>query len=271
MKNKILVIILLLCITSLTGCGNNLVSKEEQENIKIKYVGVETIYFNPESSKKCTKEEYENNINSENEYHYKGKATGIKTGCMKWNLYAKNSDNTAYLLLDHNTSAKIDWNSTGDNSNIKELKDRLKEDTKTWNSNLNVRIIKAGEIAKIVGKEDFNSSVTPKEQYFYFDTLSTELTSVKKGTGFSWLYNNTSYCNGCLNDAGTLCFKYDGTKDEDFRDCSISGYWTDTPVHDTKNMAWIVGQGGVLRYDEVTSRAHYGVRPVITVKQSIIK
>ena len=33
MKNKILVIILLLCITSLTGCGNNLVSKEEQENI----------------------------------------------------------------------------------------------------------------------------------------------------------------------------------------------------------------------------------------------
>ena len=71
---------------------------------------------------------------------------------MKW--YAFNDDDkssTVNVILDHNTTAKVDWNSTGSNSEMKEVADTLETDTSKWKSDLNPRLIEANEIAKITG------------------------------------------------------------------------------------------------------------------------
>ena len=105
------------------------------------------IYFNPETSSICTESEAVS-------------TAGTKTGCMKW--YAYNDNKNEYklkLILDHNTTPYCQWNDTGkivDGSTI--LNSKLKNDTQTWDKELNPRIISAYEIKKLVSNQSFDGT-----------------------------------------------------------------------------------------------------------------
>ena len=107
----------------------------------------DVIYFNPETSSLCTEGEAVS-------------TAGKKTGCMKW--YAYNDNKNEYrlkLILDHNTTPSCQWNDTGkivDGSTI--LNSKLKNDTQTWDKELNPRIISAYEIKKLVSNQSFNGT-----------------------------------------------------------------------------------------------------------------
>lgn len=107
----------------------------------------DVIYFNPETSSLCTEGEAVS-------------TAGTKTGCMKW--YAYNDNKNEYrlkLILDHNTTPSCQWNDTGkivDGSTI--LNSKLKNDTQTWDKELNPRIISAYEIKKLVSNQSFDGT-----------------------------------------------------------------------------------------------------------------
>ena len=79
---------------------------------------------------------------------------------MKW--YAYNDNKNEYklkLILDHNTTPYCQWNDTGkivDGSTI--LNSKLKNDTQTWDKELNPRIISAYEIKKLVSNQSFDGT-----------------------------------------------------------------------------------------------------------------
>ncbi|MDD3340898.1 MAG: prepilin-type N-terminal cleavage/methylation domain-containing protein [Bacilli bacterium] len=196
------------------------------------------VYLNPETKKVCNAEEAIS-------------TTGTKKGCMKWYAYKDNGNGTYQLILDHNTTAVVAWNSSNNNREMKEIQVTLENDTKTWNSSLNVRIISADEIAKITDNTDFDAKSATEEKWFYFDSNSQVQTITKQGQSlYSWLYDYTDICTtyGC-NVADSL----------------TQGYWTDTFVYGTTNNAWRVYRYGGLFYNNVNTSNLYGIRPVITI------
>ena len=123
----------------------------------------DVIYFNPETNSLCTEGEAVS-------------TAGTKTGCMKW--YAYNDNKNEYklkLILDHNTTPYCQWNDTGkivDGSTI--LNSKLKNDTHTWDKELNPRIISAYEIKKLVSNQSFDGKwdkhiPIPSEYNFLLD------------------------------------------------------------------------------------------------------
>ena len=95
------------------------------------------VYYNPETNKKCSSSEAVS-------------TTGTKTGCMRWYAFNDEGNDTVNLLLDHNTTAKVAWASTGTNANGPvEVKTQLESDTASWNSSINPRLIEASEITTI--------------------------------------------------------------------------------------------------------------------------
>ncbi len=222
--------------------------KTESDCLKITYKKYENgtaIYFNPETNRKCSSSE----ANS---------STGTKSGCMKW--YAFNdseSSNTVNVILDHNTTAKVAWNSSGSNSQMKEIKTVLTNDTSTWKSSLNPRLIEANEIAKITGNAGFDANVAGKDNWFYFETNKQNDPSIAQGKAkYKWLFNYTQGCTswGC-----------------DVNDDSTMGYWTGSPILSIANNAWYVRYAGRLYYSEVKNNNYYGVRPVISIPKLALK
>ena len=123
----------------------------------------DVIYFNPETNSLCTEGEAVS-------------TAGTRTGCMKW--YAYNDNKNEYklkLILDHNTTPYCQWNDTGkivDGSTI--LNSKLKNDTQTWDKELNPRIISAYEIKKLVSNQSFDGTwqtniPIPSEYNFLLD------------------------------------------------------------------------------------------------------
>ena len=142
--------------------------KTESDCVKVtyrKYDNGTAIYFNPETNTKCSSSDYTPN-NSLNEN---------KSGCMKW--YAFNdseSSSTVNVLLDHNTTVRVAWNTSGQATDgMKEVKEALESDTKTWNTSLKPRLIEANEIAKIVGNTEFDATVKGKDNVFSFPKRKT--------------------------------------------------------------------------------------------------
>ena len=99
------------CIVGIDGCDR--ITYKQYKNGEI-------VYFNPETGKKCASSEAVN-------------TTGTKIGCMKWYAFNDREGNaTVNVILDHNTTTRIAWNSTGNNSEMKEVADALKKDTSPW-------------------------------------------------------------------------------------------------------------------------------------------
>lgn len=133
------------------------------------------IYLDPDNlTNKCDESIYNNNFDNYNmnkkfgEYItiYKKSPTGLSNGCMKWYVY-KIDEEKYYLLLDHNTSAGVAWNKEGVAGGMKEVAQKLKEDTEMWSSDLTLnvtydnfnykgykaRLITADEVAEITGAD----------------------------------------------------------------------------------------------------------------------
>ena len=190
------------------------------------------VYYNPVSGEKCSESE---------------------EGCMKWYVFNDKKGNaTVNVILDHNTTAGVAWNSTGNNNEMKEVKTALENDTKDW-KNI-ARLITANEVAKITGNTGFDTRKT-EQSWFYLDSNNqTQTTNSSNKSKYAWLFDYTYECTdyGC----NTL-------------DSSTRGYWTSTSYKDNSTYAWLVFRFGNLSND-IVSYAGFGVRPVITIAKSNI-
>ncbi len=212
------------------------------------------VYLDPtDLTNKCTS----TNVNSN---------TGTKTGCMKWYAYAEDDNQNTYtMILDHNTTAMVAWNSDNTNSEMKEVKNQLESDVEGWNKSLSPRLISADEVAKIVDKHDFDvKKATYLDDWFYFhDLTNNDLTGrgnvckdLPNGCKYAWLYDRTKkICEtyGCLNNSNI----------------DFDGYWTSSPCTGTSASVWYVAYFGRLTAMSA-NKFVYGVRPVITISKSNI-
>lgn len=265
----------------------------------ITYNNGQEIYFDVEKGTGCTKEEYESSydldaadyLNSKTGYNgfvnisTDGTSSTEKlekqNSCLKF--YAFNNDSkskTISLLLDHNTTAKIAWNSSDSNtSGPSEVITQLKTDTSSWNgtitpSNYTVfqtsgvnytikyrendykaRLITANEVAKITSNFDFDESITTYSQWFYFDTnTTTQSETCQSGNisscNYGWLYDRT----------GTNCLSYGCLNKSEI---AMDGYWTATIPKDS-NYSWVIHRNSYFKFSNIT-KTSYGVRPVIEV------
>ena len=230
------------------------------------YANGAAVYFNPVTGAKCDAASAVS-------------TTGTKTGCMKW--YAFNdggaSIDTINLILDHNTTALVAWNSTGSNVNgPTNIMTQLASDTSSWAgvptrtdsysvsngtatytinySTYKARLIKASEIATITGNSSFVEATTPYTSWFYLDSNNQTQTATTTGaSNYDWLFD---YTNGCTSYGCNIA------------DASNAGYWTTTAVSGITGNAWDVSRYGLMYYNYVASSDLYGVRPVITILKS---
>ena len=270
---------------SLKGCKVNgketeyTYEKIEDANNKT-YANGEVVYFDVTTGKSC------DNYNEENsKTGYNGiNGTENQNGCMKFYAFNDDGSDTLNLLLDHNTTALIAWNSSGSNtSGPKEVIEQLKTDTSSWvgtitsenysidqsdqtskakytidYSEYKARIITANEVAKITGNTTWDEK-TPGS-IFYFDTNTTDESTTCKsgdtsGCKYGWLYDRAkSNCTdyGCLNNS----------------DQTTSGYWTISPLASSSVSAWGVNYDGILGANGVGYDNCFGARPVIIVSKS---
>ena len=220
-------------------------SEEEVTKTYPVYSNGTAIYYNPETNSKCDESEAVS-------------TTGTKTGCMKWYTFNDEGKNasTVNMILDHNTTAKVAYNSTKINTEPKEVATALTTDTTGWNSSLNARLITAEEIAKITGNISFIESALTSNKWFYFDSNNQTQTVKNQGkSNYYWLFDYTSGCTtfGCH-----------------ISDSSNNGYWTSTPVSGSSSNVWLVSKNGRLYYYNANDNTYRGVRPVITVSKDII-
>ena len=199
------------------------------------------VYYNPVSGKKC------------DDYTETNSTTGTKSGCMKWYVFNDKSGNaTVNVILDHNTTTNVVYNSIGNNSEMKEVADALKKDTSTWKNT--ARLITANEIAKITGNTGFDAS-KKNQPWFYLDSNNqTQTTNSSNKSKYAWLFDYTYECtnNGCNTS-----------------DSSTYGYWTSTRKIDDSISTWHLLRVGSLSFGNVTNTGA-GIRPVITISKSIL-
>ena len=228
------------------------------------YQNGEIVYFNVDTGEQC------------NDYTETQSNTGVKNGCMKFYAFNDDGGDTLNLILDHNTTATVAWNTSGSNtSGPKELIEQLKTDTLSWigteapsnytmdqstqdsgakytidYSEYKARLITAGEIATITGNTIWNETLAT--DYYYFDTKSQ--TQSTTGFNYGWLYDRTyTKCTeyGCLNNS----------------DVEIYGYWTASSFAAITDYAWFVSYDGDVGSNFVDDSGYYGVRPVIEVSK----
>ena len=237
------------------------------------YINGETVYFNVTTGEKCT------------DYTESQSNTGVKSGCMKFYAFNDDGKNTINLLLDHNTTSRVYWNSSRVNeSGPSELLTQLQTDTSSWKgtitpsnytmdqtgqtsnakytidySGYKARLITAQEIATITGNTGWDEKNT--DSVFYFDTnmrtsSSTCTSGNTSGCSYGWLYDRiTTNCElyGCLNNADAQQNGF--------------GFWTVSARVGNSITAWTSDRYGRLSSDYVYFN-YYGVRPVIEVLKS---
>ena len=226
------------CVDGYTIEYKNGTSKKISDTCEVLYEVYENgtaIYFNPETGKVCNKNDAVS-------------TTGTKTGCMKWYTFNDEGSKTetVNMILDHNTTAGVAYNSTGSNSEMKEVKTALENDTSTWDKSLKARLITATEVAKIAGNTSFDEKTSTSAERFYLNRTNK--------SKYAWLHDYTDGCKeyGC-----------------NIEDSSNYGYWTSAPVVGEADSAWAVSWNCYLG-NVFASSTHYGVRPVITISKSII-
>ena len=193
------------------------------------------VFYNPVSGTKCDAGEA-----------VTSSTTGTKTGCMKWYIYNYNNESsTVDMILDHNTTAGIAWNSNNKNvayedSLVKLEVDKLVSESK-WKDI--PRLIRAEEIVQITGKTDWTNT-----------SAEFELDSVKENgkSKYAWLFDYTSICTGfgC-----------------NIADSSNEGYWTSTPYGEVGNCVWSVHSYNRAVCISAQDK-RMGIRPVITILKS---
>ena len=222
------------------GIDGYAVSNGEVEKVSTttQFKNGKIVYYNPVSREKC------------NDYTEANSKTGTNSGCMKWYVFNDKEGNaTVNVILDHNITAGVAYNSTGSNSEMKEVKKALENDTKDWKKT--ARLITANEVAKITENTGFDAS-TENQDWFYLDSNNqTQIASSTNKSKYAWLFD---YTNECTNYG---CNKPDS---------SNWGYWTSTSYKGNSTYAWHVYRVGSLYNYYVFDNA-IGVRPVITISK----
>ena len=230
------------------------------------------VYLDPiDLSTTCTETEMYANFNTNNT------PTNIKIGCMKFYIYDDSGDNYK-MILNHNTSGNVQWNSNSGNS-ILEAQERLEQDTEGWVGN--PRILDANEIAHLIGADValgweqskmFQSEVG--NVYLHgsgseYSGWQTRITSAGPRSPYAWLYDYTYDCRsyGCEFNDNNL---YEPAITDGDR--YIKGYWTSSGPDAAMELlkgAWSISSEGLMGNSQknITSR---GIRPVITLSKSII-
>ena len=245
-----------------------------------KYNNGQIIYYDVINGKSCNNYHQDNSLNG-----YTGtgvtKTTNNQNSCLKF--YVFNDDVTkssANLLLDHNTTNSVKWNSSGNTtSGPKEVLEQLNSDTSSWAgvltpttysidqsnqgsgtsftvdySKYNARLLAVSEIAQITLNTSWNEVTST--QAFYFDTNTTEESSTCtvgniSGCNYGWLYDRTSAScedNGCLNNSQ-----------------EAASYWLITPYSSSNRGAYRVLSTGKIARVNVSNSESIGIRPVIEV------
>ena len=240
------------------------------------YANGEVVYFNVTTGEKCTSSDYtetQSNI-------------GVNSGCMKFYAFNDDGKDKVNLILDHNTTGKVAWNSSvSDATGPKEVLSQLKTDTASWKgtetpanytmdqstqiskanytidySSYKARLITANEVAQITGNTTWDEKNA--SSMFYFDTNTTTASNTCKsgntsGCSYGWLYDRTSTdctIRGCLNNADSAMEGY--------------GYWTASSRATNSGSAWSVYNKAYVSSGTVSTSNICGVRPVITVLRS---
>ena len=230
------------------------------------YYNGKVVYFNVDTGEKC------------DNYTETQSNTGVKSGCMKFYAYNDDGGDKINLLLDHNTTATIAWNSSESNINgpSEEFLNKLNEDTKDWqgtemptNYSINLgegkanytidysaykaRLVTANEVAQITNNTSWDE--TTSTNWYYLDTNTKEKSTI--GFRYGWLYDRTNVSckdNGCLNNADSSMNGY--------------GYWTVSSHVGHTNAAWLMSSFGNVSGSGIASSDYYGIRPVIEVLKS---
>lgn len=264
----------------------SLVNTSDCKSIKNinRYKNGKIVYFDVKKGVTCTNYK-ENNSNT----GYNGmNPNSSQNSCLKFYVFNDDGKDTVNLILDHNTTASVAWNSSGSNSaGPNELLSQLKSDTSNWEgtntpSNYSIdqssstskakytidytgykaRLITADEVAKITNNTSFNEATTASN-YFFFDTNTQKQSDTCK-------YGNTSGCKyGWLNDRTMkTCEDYSCLNNSS---ATIYGYWTISPTASLTNYAWYIYFLGYIQGTTITNKSSYGVRPVIEVNRQKIR
>ena len=158
----------------------------EKGNTSVTYKNGQEVYFNVDNGTKCTSSEAVS-------------TTGTKSGCMKFYAFNDDGGDTVNLLLDHNTTALVAWNSSKSTaSGPSEVLTQLNDDTKSWvgtktpsnytmdqtgqtsNANYTIdyssykaRLITAQEVATITDYSGWDEKVSANSKWYYFDSKTT--------------------------------------------------------------------------------------------------
>lgn len=265
----VLFVLLIFSLLTMLYSRNNLLHKIRNEikgnlsyNVYDMYDNGTAVYFNPETGNLCDESDAVS-------------TTGTKTGCMKWYIYNDNITNSyVNMILDHNTTALVAFNSESNNSEMKEIKTELDNLVTVTNWKVSPRLISADEVAEISGAKGalaWNStkpySATPDLtntiSYFYLDgasgndsTWHTQVVNSLGASNYAWLFDYTNSCAqyGC-----------------NVEDDSTYGYWTSTGFSNYTNLGWNLTRYGHLGYNDVNLAENFGLRPVITLDKKVLK
>ena len=227
------------------------------------------VYFDVATGKSCKESSYDIS-NSKTGYNGIDNKTGNQNSCLKF--YVLNEVGTnVNLLLDHNTTAMVAWNSSGVNtSGPNEVLSQLKLDTQNWNGTITpanysvggytvnytgykARLITVDDVVSITGHTTWTE--TAQNSFYFFATKTTKQSETCKegntsGCVYGWLYDRTTTnCTtfGCLNTP----------------DVGSNGYWTSAAVTNTYVRTCYVYYKGSIAYG--WPYADLSVRPVIEI------
>ena len=203
------------------------------------------------------------------------------------------------MILDHNTTLYVAWNSTGENKDGPvQLLSQLQTDTTTWittvDSKYNIthdsisstgvkstytfnytgykaRLIMANEIAQITKNSSFNSATAGENDYFAFGT-NTNLTEYSSE---GW-YSTFEFPESIKDKQNKYAWLFNNTLNCKSSGCNVenqdgdysTGYWTGSAFPSDSTRAWRVTFEGLLRYGDVNYNSGFGVRPVVAIQKS---
>jgi len=233
------------CIVGEENGGSGVVTPEPEPEptTYTKYADGTPLLFNPKENEPCEAAT--------------SSATGTNDTCMKWYAFLDSEDSsTVNLILDHNTTLYVAWNSYSSGTTPDTVNAQLQADITNWNAAVKstARLISASEVNQIAPADASHTwNVNDSKTYYILHTGTQTMYEGAAGTNkYAWLFDNTYRCTtyGCnVGDNRTY------------------GYWTS--VFASSGTAWYVNSVGALNYRAVTINDHCGVRPVITVSKSI--
>ena len=270
------------------------------------YQNGSVVYFDVKKGYGCTEEEYQKSydasildyLNSKTGYNGIDNKIVNQNSCLKFYAFNDNGREDVNLILDHNTTAAVEWISKKDYTSLGGTEEeygekgnnskgpitlikQLNTDTMNWQGTNNLenyivkqqnsgnyiidynkhtaRIITANEIAKITNHTSFNESTNTNG--IYLDTNnSMQKDTCKEG--------NVSGCNyGWLYDR-TLptCKNYGCLNNEIVNGSTTYGYWISTSLPNYSFSAWVLNFNSNMTNQGVANN-NRGIRPVIEVSK----